>query len=97
MTAIWQGCGDAIGGHLAALKIQARLDLLSGSLHDLFLAHGRTSDRALAGDADTLPSDGLALADLGYFSVARLAAIAQRPTFFLSRLQVGTAVFDKAG
>jgi DDE family transposase len=97
LVAIWRGCGDAIGGHLAALKLQVRLDLLSGTLHDLLLAPGRTSDRTLAAAAPSLPPGGLALADLGYFSVPRLAAIAQRPAFFLSRLQVGTAVFGEAG
>lgn len=97
LAAIWQGCGDAIGGHLAALKIQACVDLLSGTLHDLLLAPGRASDRTLARSPDNLPPGALAIADLGYFAVRRLAAIADRAAFFLSRLQVGTAVFDEAG
>lgn len=94
---VWRGCGDAVGQHLAALKVQVRLDLLSGTLHDLLLAHGRTSDRTLAAKADVLPPGALALADLGYFAVARLAQIAQHQAFFLSRLQGATGVFDEEG
>jgi hypothetical protein len=97
LAALWRGCGDALGQHLAALKIQVRLDLLSGTLHDLLLAHGRTSDRTLGAAAESLPSEALVIADLGYFAVARLAQIAQRPAFFLSRLQLATAVFDDHG
>lgn len=97
LATVWHGCGDALGHHLAALKIQVRLDLLSGTLHDLLLAHGRTSDRTLAAPADVLPPNALALADLGYFAVARLAHIAAHSAFFLSRLQAATAVFDEAG
>ena len=65
LAAIWQGCGDAVGGHLAALKVQVCLDVLSGTLHDLLLASARTSDQRLASSPDTLPPGALAIADLG--------------------------------
>ncbi len=97
LAAIWHGCGDAVGGHLAALKIQARLDLLSGTLHDRLLANGRTSDHHLASSPDTLPPGALAIADLGYFGLARLSAIAQHHAVFLTRLLTSTAVFAPGG
>lgn len=97
LAAIWQGCGDAVGGHVAALKVQAGLDVLSGTLHRLLLAHGRASDRTLVSAPTLLPPGALALTDLGYFAVARLVAIARQGAFFLSRWQAATAVFDGAG
>jgi hypothetical protein len=39
----------------------------------------------------------LYLADLGYFDLGRLAAIARQGLHFISRIQVGTAVFDASG
>lgn len=94
---LWEGCGDAVGGHLAALKVRPCWDLLSGTLHELLLASARTPDQRLVASPATLPVDGLAIADLGFFVVAHLAAIARRPAYFLTRLLTSTAVYDEAG
>jgi hypothetical protein len=96
LAAVWRGCGDAAGRHLAALKVQVRLDALTGALPELLLAHGRTHDRACAA-APALPAGGLSLADLGYFALARLRALDERRAFFVSRLLGGTAVFAADG
>jgi Transposase DDE domain len=97
LVTVWRGCGDATGGHRAALQIRVGLDLLSGALHDLLLASARTSDQRLATSPQTLPTGALAIADLGFFAVARLAAIAERGAFFLNRLLTSTAVYDVDG
>lgn len=97
LAQVWKGCGDACGGHLAALKVCPCWDLLSGTLHELLLASARTPDQHLVTSPETLPVDGLAIADLGFFVVAHLAAIARRPAYFLTRLLTSTAVYDEAG
>lgn len=97
LATVWQGCGDAVGGHLAALKIRPCLDLLSGTLHELLLATARTPDQRLAAAPETLPPGALAIADLGFFAVAHLTAIARRPAYFLNRFLTSTAIYDEAG
>jgi Transposase DDE domain len=93
LARFWRGCGDVVQHHLAALKLQVRLDLLTGQLQGPLPTAGRTHDRvgvlsAVAG--------ALHLSDLGYFALSRLQDIAAAPAFFLSRLLVQTAVFDAA-
>jgi len=97
LAALWRGCGDAIGQHLAALKIALRLDLLTGTLQTLALADGRVADRSSVLQRTPIPAGVLRLADLGYFAVTRLRQIAEGQAFFLSRLQVQTAVFLPTG
>jgi hypothetical protein len=94
---LWRGCGDVAGHHLAALKVQPRLDLLSGTLDELLLAAGRTHDRACAGRSAPLPAGALYLADLGYFALARLAAFAAQGVYVVSRLQVQAALCAPTG
>jgi hypothetical protein len=93
----WQGCGDVARHHLAALKIQPRLDLLTGTLDELLLAAGRAHDQACAGQSRPLPAGALYLADLGYFALARLADLTARGVYVVSRLTVQTALFAASG
>jgi hypothetical protein len=97
LAAVWQGCGDAAGHHLAALKVQPRLDLLTGTLDALLLAAGRTHDRTCARRDPPLRPGSLALADLGYFALARLRALDEQRVVFVSRLLASTAVFAPGG
>jgi len=97
LATLWRGCGDAIGQHLAALKIALRLDLLTGTLQTLALEDGRVADRSSILQRTPVPAGVLRLADLGYFALARLREIAAGQAFFLSRLQVQTAVFLPTG
>src|SRR4029450_8715923 len=57
---------------------------------------GRASDRT-ADWPGPLPAGALRLADLGYWSLEALQALAQQGVFWLSRLQLQTAVYDAAG
>ena len=99
LAELWQGCGDANGHHIAALKLQVRLDLLNGTLHGPHLENGRTNDRGskLAAKTTPLPVGALRLTDLGYFSLGEFRAIADQEAFFLSRLFLQTALFDQDG
>ena len=95
-AAQWHGCGGSTAsGPSAALKLQARLEMCTGRL-DVQLQEGRASDRA-AVLPGPLPAGALRLADLGYWSLGAFAALAQHAVFWLSRLQMQTAVYDATG
>jgi hypothetical protein len=95
-AAQWHGCGGSTASSTsAALKLQARLEMGTGRL-DVQLQEGRASDRA-AVLPGPLPAGALRLADLGYWSLGAYAALAQHEVFWLSRLQMQTAVYDATG
>ena len=97
LAAVWQGCGGSTtSGTAAALKLQVRLELRTGQLEGPQLQDGRASDRA-ALLPTTLPSGALWLADLGYWSLDTLQTLDQQGVFWLSRLQVQTAIYDATG
>ena len=95
-AAQWRGCGGSTAsGTSAALKLQARLEMCTGRL-DVQLQEGRASDRT-AVLPGLLPAGALRLADLGYWSLDAFAALAPHEVFWLSRLQMQTAVYDATG
>jgi DDE family transposase len=95
-AAQWPGCGgNTSSSARAALKLQARLEMRTGRL-DVQLQEGRASDRA-AVLPGPLPAGALRLADLGYWSLDAFAALEQHKVFWLSRLQMQTAVYDTSG
>jgi hypothetical protein len=90
----WAGCG---GGHApgqgsAALKLQVRLEMLTGQLGGPLLQEGRTHDGRTPWQFQALPPGSLRLLDLGYFSLNRLAAWAGEGTYWLTHLEVQTVV-----
>jgi hypothetical protein len=92
----WAGCG---GGHApgqgsAALKLQVRLEALSGALDGPLLQDGRAHDGRAPWQFAALPPGSLRLVDLGYSCLERLAAWSREATYWLLRLEVQTAVFD---
>ena len=97
LATVWLGCGDALGQHLAELKIAVRLDLLTGTLQTLVLANGRESDRTVPRRHAALAAGVLHLADLGFFAVPRLRDLDDHEVLFLSRFQTQTAVFAANG
>lgn len=93
----WPGCGGRNGQTAAAVKVQVQLDLLNGSLARLQLEPGKQPDQATTLSGEGWPPGALQLADLGYFGLDRLTALDRAGMKFLSRIQVGTAVFDEQG
>jgi Transposase DDE domain len=93
----WPGCGGSNGQTAAAVKVQVQWDLVGGALRGLQLEPGKQSDHATTLTPESLPAGALRIADLGYFDVTALAAMDRRGVYFLSRIQVGTAVFDAQG
>jgi hypothetical protein len=97
LAAVWQGCGGTTtAGTAAALKFQVRLELRTGKLEGPQLQDGRASDRA-ALVPTTLPGGALWLADLGYWRLDTLQTLEQQGVYWLSRLQVQSAIYDTAG
>ena len=96
LAAVWQGCGGRTPESTsAALKLQVRLDMRTGCLAVQF-QDGRASDWT-AELPGPLPAGALRLADLGDGSLEAWQARAQQGVFWLSRLQLQTAVYDAAG
>lgn len=84
----------------ALLKAQVRCDLCTGRLEGPLLEEGRAQDQAAAWQSQArapLPAGALRLADLGYFSLSVLQELDHHQVYFLSRLQVQTAVYTRAG
>jgi hypothetical protein len=96
LAALWHGCGGMTTSGTAALKFQVRLELRTGKLEGPQLQDGRASDRA-ALRPTTLSSGALWLAALGYWSLETWQTLDQHGVFWLSRLQVQTAVYDATG
>jgi hypothetical protein len=91
----WPGCG----GHAskAGLKIQTRMDLLTGQLAAVQLEPGRDPDQATSLQRTGWLPGSLRLCDLGYFSLDVLKDLASNGVYWISRLPSTTAVFDEAG
>jgi DDE family transposase len=97
LAMVWQGCGDRHGGHAAALKLQVRLDLQTGTLFGPLLEDGRANDNQSPSRTAPLARGALSLRDLGYFSLPQLGAFDAAEVFYLTRLLLQTAVFDLQG
>lgn len=94
----WPGCGGASPVHTsAALKLHVRYDLCSGALRGPLVTDGRTQESTTPLQTAALPPGSLRVADLGYFALAVLAAIAAAGSYFLTRMHHTTAVFTPEG
>lgn len=94
----WRGCDTVTGkGGRSALKVQTRIDLVSGNVSAARIEQGRDNDHATPLQTEGLQPDTLHLRDLGYFDLDVLKAIVDAEAFFLSRLQDSTAIFDASG
>ncbi len=87
LTTIWRGCGNDTTRGTAGLKCGVQLDLLTGALCGLDLAHGRTSDHALPIQHAIPAAGSLRLADLGFYDLEVLRELDQAGVFWLTRAQ----------
>src|SRR4051794_1184050 len=94
---LFPGCGGKAGSGRAAVKIQARWELITGKLAKLLVEPGRCSDgQNEAAEAPVRPGS-LLLRDLGYFSLERFRAWGAAGAYWISRWQQGTLAFDRDG
>ena len=90
----WQGTGERTGHNQAALKLQVRLDFLTGCLFGPLLQDGRAQDKTSPLKDRALPEGSLHLADLGFFVLEQLKAESAATVYWLRRLPVSVVVFD---
>ncbi len=86
------GCGGS--GAEAAVKLQLTFELLYGAIEAVEFEAGRSPDQVYTGQVRRIQPGALYLSDLGYFVVKRFQQIDQQRAYFLSRLDLQTAVFD---
>jgi hypothetical protein len=96
LAACWPGCGNQTG-ETATVKLGVRLEMTRGILQGPVVVPGRTDDRATVASLAPLPPRSLRLADLGFFDLREFGRLADAGSFYLSRLQIGTAVFTPEG
>ncbi len=95
---VWRGCGSgADKGGQASLKIQLRLELLSGALEHLSLTDGKTHDCKAQKGFNPLAAGSLRLADLGYFSLDELKQMTDTGVLWLTRLKTNCQLFNTDG
>jgi hypothetical protein len=92
LTTTWLGCGNDTGRGTAGLKCGLQLDLLTGALCGLDLAHGRASDHSLPVQQATLPTGSLRIADLGFYDLEHFAALSAAGVYWLSRIQSNSCI-----
>jgi hypothetical protein len=98
---LWAGCGGSFGAGNAAIKLFTCWEVTKGRLYGPYLRPGRHSDGRSPFSLENLTLGSLYLADLGFFSLERLAKIAglnrRQRRYFLTRWQPGTALFTRSG
>jgi hypothetical protein len=93
---LWPASGGRNGQSKAALKLYVELDLSSGRLVGPQCVAGRQSDHH-SQLADVVPKGGVRVADLGFFNLTQLGQLDQRGVFWVTRIQVHTALFGEDG
>lgn len=81
-------------GPKAGLKLQVWFEWLRGNLDALWQTDGRVPDQRATQHLAALVPGGLVLADLGYFVLTSLEAMAAAGAYFISRFDTGTGVRD---
>jgi hypothetical protein len=81
----------------ANCKLQAGYEYKTGALGFFAVTEGIKPDQAYCLElVDHIQKGDLTLEDLGYFKLRKFQLLAEKGAFFLSRLLVGTSVFDPA-
>jgi hypothetical protein len=94
----WPGGGGRNADrNRAAIKFPVRLDLGRGQRAGPLVQPGRTADVPGSADFEAGPSGRLLRADLGYFSLARFAALDRRGAYWLSLWQPRTVLETPEG
>ena len=95
MQTIFAGC-KTVGG-AAALKLHLSFEYLRARLSAVQVEAGRSPDQKCRLQLEQAEPESLHLFDLGYFTVAVLAALKEAGAFFVSRFQTQTALYAVNG
>ena len=91
---IWKGSGNARGAS-AALKLQVSWEYSHGALDGIFLQDGYCQDKTSPYQNMELPAGALHIADLGYFSLEKLAGDSEKGVFWITRWKFKTTIWDE--
>ena len=93
---IWKGAGNNCGD-TSALKLQVSWEQCRGALDGITLQDGFSQDRTSPYQHMELEAGALHMADLGYYSLEKLAQDHQKGIFWLTRLKFRTLLWDEQG
>jgi hypothetical protein len=94
LKSIWKGVGGT-KGETAALKLQVSWEQCHGALDGIALQDGFCQDRTSPYQAMELVEGELHIADLGFFSLEKLAQDHQKGVLWLTRLKFKTLLWDE--
>ena len=92
---IWKGASCRTQKNKAALKLQVRFDVLTGTFQHFQLTDSTTADTKAEEQFQPLPAGSLRLADLGYFSLAEFERLTQAGVFWITKFKAGCSLFDE--
>ena len=93
---VWPGVGGS-AGETSAVKLQVRLEYITGQVAGPELHCGRTHDTSSPFHSEELPAGALRIGDLGYFDMDQFQKDNQQGVFWISRYKVKTLVYDENG
>jgi hypothetical protein len=96
LKCVWKGVGGS-NGETAALKLQVSWEQCQGSLDGIALQDGYCQDRTSPYQNMELEADELHIADLGFYSLQKLAQDHQKGVLWLTRLKFKTLLWDEQG
>jgi len=96
LKGVWKGVGGS-KGETAALKLQVSWEQCQGSLDGIALQDGYCQDRTSPYQNMNLEAGELHIADLGYYSLEKLAQDHHQGVLWLTRLKFKTLLWDEQG
>ena len=91
---IWKGASCRTQNDKAALKLQIRFDVLTGTFQHFQLTAGITAGTKAEAHFQPLPEGSGRLADLSYFSLDEFERLTQSGVFWITQLKAGCPIFD---
>ncbi len=91
----WPGSGQA--GQEAALRVQGRLDLGSGSLSGLWLQAAHEAERSGPAISTPLPVGSLFNADMGYFTLGEMRQRGKQGQYWVTQAKATLTLIDQRG
>ncbi len=93
----WSGCGGSTPKWQSAVKIEVRVDILSGQMTGPLLEDGRVNDAASLIQSAPIQPGSLRMADLGYWSLDEMDRIAKAGGYWLSRVKNNVYITPEGG
>ncbi|MDE0087323.1 MAG: transposase [Candidatus Poribacteria bacterium] len=92
----WKGGHQKNNTNKAAVKLQLRFDVATGTFKYFQLTDGVTQDCTAKKQMPILTPGSLRLADHGYFSLDTLGKLSDAGVFWITQLKVDCSLFDDA-